>query len=396
LQEKKTTKIDIKMNIISISKQIDDYRIDRKKEHSVEVILYIAFAAVICGAESWYDIQEFGRAKESFFRSRIPSFKSVPSHDTFNRFFSALNPEYFEKVFRNWMLETCTKYKGVVAIDGKTLRGASKCTGTNPNGSSISKLHMVSAWAASNGVTLGQMKTNNKSNEITAIPKLIKALDLSQCIITIDAMGCQKKIAKTIIKGKGDYVLHVKDNQKNLHNELIKWFDSMDQIGVDVNKPYYSNRYAKFCSENSKHGRIEKRECMIYSQPTLMEKMLKGWKGIKTVVRLKSTRTIVTTAKTSTENRYYISSIGLDAKKIANAIRTHWSIENNLHWQLDVSFGEDADKKTANAAQNFSLINKLALMTLKKDQKKASIKGKRKAAGWNEEYLCQLLSQDSF
>ena len=179
------------MAIFSICKQINDPRIDRKRVHSADAIVYIAMAAVICGAESWYEIEDFGNAKIDFFRERLPGLESIPSHDTFNRFFSALNPEYFERIFRHWMFEICEKYEGVVAIDGKTIRGASKCTSSHPAGNPGFKLHMVSAWATANGISLGQLKVNEKHNEIVAIPLLLEALDLTGCLVTIDAMGCQ-------------------------------------------------------------------------------------------------------------------------------------------------------------------------------------------------------------
>lgn len=383
------------MSIIKLCEKITDTRVDRKREHSVEVIVYIAMAAVICGAESWYEIEEFGRSRKVFFADRIPSLNRIPSHDTFNRFFSSLSPEYFEGVFRCWMSELCQKYEGVVAIDGKTIRGASKCTRSNPDGEKGFKLHMVSAWAAANGITLGQVKVSQKSNEITAIPELLNALDLENCIVTIDAMGCQTEIAKKIIEKKADYVLNVKNNHKNLHKRLESWFDDMDAKKVDVNKEYYARRYAKFRTEEIGHGRKEIRECFAYNNRA-MELIFPQWVGIKSVVRVTSERTILKTGKTSVEKRYYITSLGLDAEKIAGAVRAHWSVENCLHWQLDVSFGEDMGRKIGNAAQNFSLMNKIALMLLKKSPRKGSIKGKRKAAGWDTQFLCELLLPQNF
>lgn len=383
------------MSIIRLCEQIEDTRIDRKREHSVEVIVYIAMAAVICGAESWNEIEEFGRSRKDFFIERIPSLSRIPSHDTFNRFFSSLSPGYFERVFRCWISELCGKYEGVVAIDGKTIRGASKCTRSNPDGENGFKLHMVSAWAAANGITLGQVKVNQKSNEITAIPELLNALDLKNCIVTIDAMGCQTAISKKIIERKADYVLHVKNNQKNLYKRLQSWFDDLDKKNIDVNKEYYARRYAKYRTEETGHGRREVRECFVYNSGA-MELIFNEWTGIKSVVRLTSERTTLKTGETSLEKRYYITSLGLEAKKIADAVRAHWSVENCLHWQLDVSFGEDMGRKTGNAAQNLSLMNKIALMLLKKSPRKGSIKGKRKAAGWDTEFLCELLLAQNF
>lgn len=383
------------MSIFSICKQVQDPRIDRKRVHSVESIIYISMSATICGAESWYEIEEFGNAKIDFFRERLPDLESIPSHDTFNRFFSLLHPGYFERVFRHWMFEICEKYEGVVAIDGKTIRGASKCTSDHPAGSSGFKLHMVSAWATENGISLGQLKVNEKSNEIKAIPELLDALDLRKCIVTIDAMGCQTDIAEKIRENQADYILALKKNHKLLYHKVKDWFDDFDNKGVDVTKAYYSSRYGKYITEENAHGRNEKRECFVYSCPALGH-MFKEWKDIKSVVRITSTRTKKTTDETMVSERFYITSLGLDPQKIAESIRAHWSIENNLHWQLDVSFAEDAGRKTGNAAQNVSLMNKIALMIIKKFPKKGSVKAIRKAAGWNEKLLCELLSMKDF
>lgn len=375
------------MSLISLCKQIEDPRIDRNKEHTLEVIVYIALSAVICGAESWNEIEHFGNSKFDFFKRRFPCLKKIPSHDTFNRFFSILPPTHFELVFRNWVLELCGKYEGVVAIDGKTVRGASKCDKEYPTGRKGFKLHMVSAWAVSNGISLGQFKTDEKSNEITAIPHLIRSLDLEGCIITIDAIACQSDIAETIIERNADYILAVKGNQKKTLSNISRWIDEID--GQDAS---YGGHYARHTTEEVAHGRIETRECLVFHFGKTMEGMLKNkFKGVRSIVRIKTERLVMATRKVSVEKRYYITSLGLDAAKISNAIRSHWSIENCLHWQLDVSFGEDAGRKVGNAAQNFSLINKMALHIIKTDEMKASVKTKRKNAGWNEEYLKRLM-----
>lgn len=380
------------MSLINLCKQIEDPRIDRNKEHSLEVIVYIALCAVICGGEGWNEIERFGICKFDFFKRRFPDLVKIPSHDTFNRFFSLLKPGYFELVFRNWVSELCGKYEGVVAIDGKMLRGASKCSKDHPLGKPGFKLHMVSAWAVSNGISLGQVKVNDKSNEITAIPSLIKSLDLEDCIITIDAIACQTDIAEVIIENKADYILALKANQKNRLTDVERWLDEMD--GIDVNLPRYCSRYARYVTQEISHGRIETRECLVFSPGQIMESMLKEkFEGVRSVVRIRTERLEVATKKLSLEKRYYITSLGLDPKEISGAIRSHWNIENRLHWQLDVSFREDAGKKVGNAAQNFSLINKMALYIIKKDQTKGSVASKRKNAGWNEQYLYKLLNQ---
>lgn len=373
------------MDILIFSRQIDDHRLDRQKLHSVESILFIAISAVICGAESWYEIEEFGKNKESFFRSHLSDFNGIPSHDTFNRFFSTLDPVYFERQFRSWVQSLCSKYEGLVPIDGKTIRSSHKYL----KGKKKFKLHMVSAWAAENGISMGQVKVSDKSNEIKAIPRLIRALSLEGCLVSIDAMGCQKKIAEAIIKKKADYLLCVKANQEKLYQDIKNHFDS----ALQKRKPHEWSghvRYDFYRTEEKRHGRKEIRECVVYSNG-MLDKVYKEWKGLCTFVRITSERTEVKSGKKSMDTRYYITSLKMDAKRIAEAVRGHWSIENNLHWQLDVSFNEDQTKKRNKAAQNFSLICKMVLMLLKKEPKKLSIKAKRKAAGWSEQYLESII-----
>lgn len=380
------------MNLINLCKQIEDPRIDRNKEHSLEVIVYIALCAVICGSEGWNEIERFGICKFDFFKRRFPDLVKIPSHDTFNRFFSLLKPGYFELLFRNWVSDLCGKYTGIVAIDGKMIRGASKCSKDTPLGKNGFKLHMVSAWAVSNGISLGQVKVDGKSNEITAIPALIRSLDLEDCIVTIDAIACQTDIAEVIIENNADYILALKANQKKRLADVQRWLDEMD--GVDVDLPIHSPHYARHITEEVSHGRIETRECMVFSPGKIMEAMLKDtFRGVRSVVRIDTERLEIATKKLSREKRYYITSLGLEPKKISEAIRSHWNIENNLHWQLDVSFREDAGRKVGNAAQNFSLINKMALYIIKKDKAKGSIASKRKNAGWDNEYLYKLLNE---
>jgi len=374
------------MDLFSFSKHILDHRIDRNQLHSVETIVFIALSAVLCGAESWNEIEQFGRCKESYFRSRLSNYNGIPSHDTFNRFFSAIDTNYFERQFRYWVHQLCGKYKGIVAIDGKTMKGSSRAS----DKSSKSKLHMVSAFAASNGISLGQVKVYDKSNEITAIPKLLEALDLAECIITIDAMGCQKKIAEKIIRENADYVLAIKANQQTLYNDLIKQFDQADEL-LNQGRNLPTARWAFYTTEEKAHSSQEVRRCITYSNGC-MDKIYPEWKSIKTMVRMESEKTNVHTGVVITEKRYFISSLSLDAKAIAEAIRTHWSVENNLHWQLDVSFREDFSRKKNNAAINFSLICKMVLAILKQDDKKASIMAKRKIAGWDEKYMDKLMN----
>ncbi len=218
------------MDLFTVLKEIEDPRRDRLKEHSLECIFYITIAAVIGGAESWYEVEKFGKMKEPFFRSRIKNFKGVPSHDTFNRVFSILNLKELERIFRLWINEICGKYRGVVPIDGKEICGVR----IEKKDGSFESLRMVGAWAAANGVTLGQEKVEKKSNEIKAIPKLVQPLDLEGCVVTIDAIGCQHKIVETIIKNKADFVICVKSNQKNLHDMIKSWLDGVDFEGNSI------------------------------------------------------------------------------------------------------------------------------------------------------------------
>jgi predicted transposase YbfD/YdcC len=378
------------MDMITILNEVKDPRRDHLKEHSLECIFYIAIAAVIGGAESWYEVEAFGKMKEPFFRSRIKNFKGVPSHDTFNRVFSILNPKELERVFRLWIGEICGKYKGIVAIDGKEICGAR----VEKEDGSFEPLRMVSAWAAENGVSLGQEKVGKKSNEIKAIPKLVKALDLEGCIVTIDAIGCQHDIVEAIIKSKADFVICVKNNQRTLYNTIKGWFDEVDYEGNGINGRGHipPTRYQVSYTEECGHGRKEKRYCQVYNNG-VMDKTLQ-WKGVKSVVCVTDIKTYLKTRKTVEEKHYYITSLPLDSERIMQAIRTHWSIENNLHWQLDVTFNEDNTRKIKNAAQNFALISKIALVQIKNSPRKGSFKMKRKLAGWDEEFMKELLDAE--
>lgn len=265
------------MEIISILRTVKDPRREHLREHSFECIFYIAMAAVIGGAESWYEVADFGKMHESFFRSRIKDFKCVPSHDTFNRVFSLLSPDELEKGFRTWIHEICGKYRGLVSIDGKEICGARE----EKSDGSFESLRIVSAWASSNGVCLGQEKVSEKSNEIKAIPLLIKALDLEGCIITIDAIGCQHEIVDTIIDAKAEYLISLKKNQKNLYETVEGWFSDIDIYGnnIDGRGHITQTRYRYSITEECSHGRFERRVCQVYNNG-LLSKLLE-WKGGK-------------------------------------------------------------------------------------------------------------------
>lgn len=380
------------MDIIKLSKQIPDPRVTGRTRHKMEHIIYITIAAVIAGCQTWDHIAEFGETKKAFFQSRFPDLKSIPSHDTFNRFFSIFDPKGFEEIFRNWVKEVVGDIKGVIAVDGKLMRGSSKCDAEHTLGKEDFRMWIVSAWSSENSISLGQEKVGDKTNEITVVPKLLSTIDLKDTIVTIDAMGCQTAITQKIIEGKGDYIIALKENQKSSY-ELAK-----EIISDNVNRDY-RDIVSKHTSYNEGHGRREERNCIVVSYKDATQRMFKNkFEGLKSIVGIVSRRTVVATGKTSEETRYYITSLSNeDPEKIANSVRAHWSIENNLHWQLDFTFKEDESRKVKNAARNFSTITKMALSILKKDKSvKGSLNLKRMKAGWDEEYLAKLLQANAF
>jgi len=355
-----------------------DPRVERTREHLLEEILLITIAAILSGANGWNEIEDYAHSKHAWFQSFLTLPSGIPSHDTFNRVFSALDPEELEKGFVAWVSSIAKLTAGeVVAIDGKTLRGASEPSKKGADKKSI--VHMVSAWANSNNLVLGQRRVDEKSNEITAIPKLLDALELSGTIVTIDAMGCQRAIAEKIIDKKADYILAVKENQGHLLEEIKDSFQMLTADAVEEETDYG-------------HGRIEQRRCSVIADLSLIEKACQ-WASLQAIVRIESERFHKATEKTETEIRYYITSLASDATRLNRAIRQHWGIENKLHWVLDVGFGEDLDRKRAgHAAQNFSVLNRIALNLLKQDKSsKRGIHGKRLKAGWDNEYLLHLL-----
>jgi predicted transposase YbfD/YdcC len=347
-----------------------DPRIDRKKLHPLDNIIFISIAAVLCGAETWEDIEDFGYAKLDWLSDILDMTNGVPSHDTFNRFFKALAPEEFEKHFAAWAQSLMTKYEyEFVNIDGKTIRQASKM-----NDSSI---HIVSAWANRNELTLGQVKTSEKSNEITAIPELLEYLLLEDCTVTIDAMGCQKVISNKIREKGADYILAVKENHPTLYEEIISSFSLLQSEQFE--SPIEAG-----------HGRIETRKLSLISNLKYISKATE-WKDMRYIIKVESERIVKKTGEVQNETRYFITSL-VDVEKTAEGIRSHWGIENKLHWILDVEMNEDKSaKREGYAAQNFSMVNKLALNLLKKDGRKVSIRRKRKMAGWINDYLWSIL-----
>lgn len=361
---------------------LEDPRIDRKKLYPLKEILLIAICATICGAESWRDFVLFGKEKLEYLRNFYPYPNGIPCKNTFARVFAALNPDSFKKCFIHWVHTLQTVLKEVIAIDGKSLRGSFDTA------SDQSPIHMVSAFATSARLVLGQEKTNEKSNEITAIPKLLKLLDIRGCIISIDAMGAQKAIAEQIREQGGDYVLSLKGNQSTLHQDIQLFLET------EIAKPH-SRHIVDACEEIGKeHGRIESRRCFVSDHlDWLTQKPL--WKDLKTVAVIEETRTI--REKVSIERRYFISSLPPEAKTIAHAVRTHWAIENSLHWVLDMTFREDESRiRCHHAPENMSMMRHIALNMLRNAQKKfkdVSIKGLRKKAGWGNATLDLILTE---
>ena len=352
---------------------LTDPRVERTKEHNLGDIIFITIAAVICGAENWNDIAAYGKSKQNWLSEYLKLPGGIPSHDTFNRVFSALDSLEFEKCFLEWVKDVAELTDGeIISIDGKTVRG-SRGKGAR------SAIHMVSAWAGTNNMVLGQVKTAEKSNEITAIPKLLSVLALNGCIVTIDAIGCQTEIAKQIKEAEADYVIAVKGNQSQLEQDLEDTF-----------------RFCKPVSEykdvDAGHGRVETRTCVVYTDLSHVQQPGR-WVGLKAIVCVEAVRYLKSSQAEQREKRYYITSMGANAEKIAFAVRSHWAVENSLHWVLDVAFHEDGSRKRAgNAAENFSIVCRIALNLLKNDtSRKRGIKGKRLDAGWDNDYLLKII-----
>lgn len=362
--------------------EIKDPRIERSKLHKLIDILVIAICAVICGADTWEDVEAFGKAKQEWIEGFLELPNGIPSHDTFNRVFNRINPEQFQACFLNWINAVSELIEAqVIAIDGKILRRS------HDKGIGKAAIDMVSAWASTNQLVLGQIKVDDKSNEITAIPQLLKALEISGCIVTIDAIGCQTGIAETIIDQDADYVLSLKENQGRLYEDVKLLFDDLESDDY----AFYTYDYAK--TVNKGHGRIEIRECWTISDPEVL-RFLRGsenWKNLKAVSRIRSQRLIGD--ERSIEDRYHIASI-CGAKRILRTVRSHWSIENNLHWVLDIAFDEDRHRlRKDHGPENFAVLRHIALNLLKHEKSlKRSIKGKRLVAGWNQDYLLKVLS----
>ncbi|HEX7643150.1 MAG TPA: ISAs1 family transposase [Burkholderiaceae bacterium] len=356
---------------------LPDPRVEGRTLHRLVDILFLTLCAAICGVDDEEAVEEWGEARLEWLRQFVPLENGIPSHDTISRVLAALHPAKFQACFKRWVATLCPSLAGeVVAIDGKTARGSRDAK------SGLPPIHMVSAFACGHGITLGQVKTDEKSNEITAIPELIEALDLAGATVTLDAMGCQKKIAQTIVDRDADYVFGLKGNQDTLHAAVQQLFDVAEwQNYVDFSDWGH-------VTEDAGHGRRERRRCIALPCPAGAP--FDAWAEMKSVVMVESARR--TGDKTTVEKRYYVSSLPPDAKRLAQAIRSHWAIENRLHWCLDMTFGEDACRVRKDyAPENLNIVRKIAMNLLRLNRLKKSLPKKRLRACIDPAYLAQIL-----
>ena len=363
--------------------KLEDPRGDCGKRHQLIEIISIAVCAVICGADSWVDVELFGNSKKEWLKTFLGLPHGIPSHDTFGKVFALLDARQFQDRFMDWVQAVNEVTKGqLVAIDGKTIRRS------HDRFIGKAAIHMVSAWASANHLLLGQTKTDAHSNEITAIPELLKMLEVSGCIVTIDAMGCQTEIARTIVDQGADYALALKKNQGQLYEDVKDLFEYERKEGFeDVDYDFHR-------TVNKGHGRIETRQCWAISEPDHLRYLNKNnkWSKLTSIVMVEAERLV--DGETSVESRYYISSLPNNAKALLEATRGHWGIENRVHWVLDVAFREDESRvRKGSAEENLATLRRMALNLIKHETtSKGGVAARRKRAGWDEDYLLKVLS----
>lgn len=373
---------------------VSDPRTGNFIKHKLHDMMVIAVLAIICGADGWVQVAFWGRCKARWLGTFLDLPGGIPSHDTFTRVFSLIDPDRFERCFLNWMAAVVELSEGrLVSLDGKAIRRSFERAWDKSG-----MAHLLSAFVSQgeNRVVFSQLAVEDKSNEITAIPKLLDLLDLKGAIVTIDAIGCQREIAGKIVAGGADYLLPVKENQPAL---LEKTRRLLNDVGLDHVKGIDKASVGYFEQSESSHGRLERRRAWVTNEiQSLGQALLAQWPGLSSIALIERTRQDLgdVTGRVSVERQIYISSIQeIDAPAMAAAARGHWSVENNLHWQLDVSFGEDHNRtRKGNGAQNYSRLCRIALNLLKRDKTiKAGIKTKRLNAGWDHDYLLKLIGQ---
>jgi len=361
--------------------ELQDSRRDHLRLHNLWDIIALTICAVVCGADNWVEIEKYGLRKQGWLEQLLELPNGIPSHDTLGRVFALLDPDAFQRCFGQWTQALVEATQGrLISIDGKTLRGSAD----RANGRGA--LHLVSAWARANHLVLGQVAVADKSNEITAIPELLKLIDVAGAVVTIDAMGCQKEIAAKIIEGKADYVLALKDN----HPTLAEAVGALFREGLE--NDFAALQHQSCTTHDDAHDRVETRTYHQVKVPQAFLEQHPGWKGLRTLGMVFSERQVGPDPATC-HTGFHLSSLPLDIKRFANAARGHWSIENNLHWTLDVSFDEDGSRlRTDHGPENLAMIRRIAAWLLKQETTaKGGVKCKRKQAGWDNQYLVKVL-----
>jgi predicted transposase YbfD/YdcC len=360
-----------------------DPRVVGRCDHKLVEIILVAICAVLCGAESWSEIEEFGVTKEGWLRQYLELPGGIPSHDTFGRVFRLLDAMEFQRRFMGWVAAHFSVKQGqVIAVDGKTARGSHDAYRGQ------TAIHLVSAWAQESGLLLGQRKVDDKSNEITAVPELLKLLFIKGCVVTVDALNCQKDIAQTIVDQQADYLFALKANHPLLHQEIVEWFAwAQERQFRDVAHSFHE-------TVNKGHGRVEIRRCWAISDPLAFEALAyyDGWANLGSIAMIQRQRQL--TDRLQSETVYYLSSLPADAARLLEVSRSHWAVENAFHWTLDVIFAEDASRvRLDDAPENFAVLRHIALNLLKRHPAKLSLNRKRFRAALNDSFLLALLTQ---